>query len=309
MRVIKSIAVASMVFFLMVGCSTKAQKSEQAGEGEVLIRAGETRITLEDINMFVEGLPESQRNMLLSSDEQKKALLDRLTDTVVLAETARQEKMNETPEYAFRRKFTDNQIMAELYYRNKISKKMEEVEISGEEARKYYDENLASFSSGQVKASHILVKTMEEAEGLHKQLLGSPEKFEELASAHSTCPSAAKGGDLGWFGRGKMVPEFEQVAFSLETGAMSAPVQTRFGVHIIRVDEKTEITQKAFEEVEEQIKASLLGEKQQKWMQEFMEEQKEKLEVAVDEELLGKIGGGAEKPLAPPAPPETEPEK
>ena len=86
----------------------------------------------------------------------------------------------------------------------------------------------------EVKASHILVKTRSEAE----KLLGELKKgasFSTLAQQHSECPSRKKGGDLGWFGRGKMVPEFEKAAFSLKKGELSDIVKTQFGYHIIKV--------------------------------------------------------------------------
>ena len=88
----------------------------------------------------------------------------------------------------------------------------------------------------KVKAKHILVKTEDEAfEALYEVQHGKD--FGEVAKARSTCPSANKGGDLGWFGRGAMVKEFESTAFSLRPGEISRPVKTQFGWHIIKVEE------------------------------------------------------------------------
>lgn len=89
----------------------------------------------------------------------------------------------------------------------------------------------------QVKASHILVPTKEEAESL-KAKIASGESFEDLAKQHSKCPSGKEGGDLGFFGRGQMVPEFETAAFTTEPGKVSDPVQTQFGWHLIKVVDK-----------------------------------------------------------------------
>jgi peptidyl-prolyl cis-trans isomerase C len=85
-----------------------------------------------------------------------------------------------------------------------------------------------------VRASHILVNTEQEAKNILAQL-NAGKKFEELAKQFSSCPSGQKGGDLGFFTRGKMVPEFEQAAFGMEKGQVSAPVKTAFGFHIIKV--------------------------------------------------------------------------
>ncbi len=89
----------------------------------------------------------------------------------------------------------------------------------------------------QVRASHILVKTEQEANGILFDLKRGA-SFEEEAKKHSICPSKSKGGDLGFFGRGMMVKEFEDVAFSLPVGELSKAVKTQFGYHIIKVTEK-----------------------------------------------------------------------
>jgi len=86
----------------------------------------------------------------------------------------------------------------------------------------------------EVKASHILVETEEEAISIKEEILsGTP--FADLAAEHSLCPSGANGGDLGFFGRGQMVGEFETAAFDLKVGEISAPVRTNFGWHLIMV--------------------------------------------------------------------------
>lgn len=89
----------------------------------------------------------------------------------------------------------------------------------------------------EVKASHILVETEEEAISLKEEIL-SGTSFEDIAAEHSSCPSGARGGDLGFFGRGQMVKEFENAAFDLNVGELSDPVRTNFGWHLILVTDK-----------------------------------------------------------------------
>ena len=91
----------------------------------------------------------------------------------------------------------------------------------------------------EVRASHILVQTEEEANDLRSKIEGG-ESFEKIASEKSLCPSGQNGGDLGFFGRGMMVKPFEDAAFSLEVGELSQPVQTQFGWHLITVTGKNE---------------------------------------------------------------------
>ena len=86
----------------------------------------------------------------------------------------------------------------------------------------------------KVHAAHILVKTEQEANSILFDLKRGA-SFEEMAKKHSICPSRSKGGDLGWFGKGQMVKEFETAAFSLPVGELSKPVKTQFGYHIIKV--------------------------------------------------------------------------
>jgi parvulin-like peptidyl-prolyl isomerase len=89
----------------------------------------------------------------------------------------------------------------------------------------------------EVRASHILVSTKQEANNLINQIR-SGASFEKLAQQHSQCPSGKNGGDLGFFGLGQMVPAFETAAFTMEPGQVSQPVQTQFGYHIIKVTGK-----------------------------------------------------------------------
>ncbi len=89
----------------------------------------------------------------------------------------------------------------------------------------------------QVRASHLLVKTEEEAKALREEILAGRE-FGEVAAAVSLCPSGAKGGDLGFFDRGMMVKEFEDAAFSMNVGDLSEPIQTQFGWHLLFLTDK-----------------------------------------------------------------------
>lgn len=89
----------------------------------------------------------------------------------------------------------------------------------------------------EVKASHILVQTEDEAIKLKEEILSGAE-FADVAAANSLCPSGARGGDLGFFGKGQMVKEFEDAAFRLKVGELSDPVKTNFGWHLILVTDK-----------------------------------------------------------------------
>jgi len=116
-----------------------------------------------------------------------------------------------------------------------------------------YDAQIgAAPAEEEINASHILVKTEEEAKALVEALTGGAD-FAELAKENSTGPSGPNGGQLGWFGKGQMVPAFEAAALALEVGTVSAPVQTQFGWHVIKLNEKREKPKPPMEAVEKQL--------------------------------------------------------
>ena len=158
------------------------------------------------------------------------------------------------------------------------------VTVSEEDARKFYNENPDKFTKSEaVKASHILVgvdqkataeekKTArEKAEKLRKELAGGAD-FAALAKASSTCPSSQQGGDLGYFGKGQMVPAFEQAAFSLKPGEISEVVETQFGFHIIKLTDKKAAEKVEFKEARPRIEDYLKNQKVGAAVNDYLEE-------------------------------------
>ncbi|MBC8379075.1 MAG: peptidylprolyl isomerase, partial [Planctomycetes bacterium] len=152
--------------------------------------------------------------------------------------------------------------------------------VTEADAKKFYDENPQHFAQkDQVKASHILcgkrgIKEDEypvELEKIEKAQarLDAGEKFEDVAKECSTCPSSAKGGDLGFFGKGQMDPAFEKAAFELEVGQTSGVVKTSFGYHIIKLTDKKDAEKKSFDEAKEQITQFLTQQKQRGFWTEY----------------------------------------
>ena len=160
---------------------------------------------------------------------------------------------------AIHEEFIKDQIRTELYVNAFKQQVVQELDLTDERLKAYYNENLEEYRDIQVKASHILVEKEEEAKELLAKIKAGAD-FAELATEHSKDPgSAAQGGDLGYFPKGMMVPEFEKAAFSLEPGQVSDIVPTTYGFHIIKVVDRID-EMKKFEDVKEEIRSKLTEE-------------------------------------------------
>lgn len=168
------------------------------------------------------------------------------------------------------------------------------VSISDEELKAYYEENPDQFETPeQVKARHILIKTDEEADEAEKQAakekiqeiakrLDNGEKFSEVAKEESECPSSERGGDLGYFSQGQMVKPFEEAAFSLAVGDVSDIVETRFGYHLIKAEDKKAADKKSFDEVKENLKEQLEQQKIKGKLPSYVENLKEDSDIDIN---------------------------
>lgn len=165
--------------------------------------------------------------------------------------------------------------------------------VSDAEIRAFYDKNQDKFKQDEaVKASHILIgadekasadekkKALEKAEKLHKELAGGAD-FAALAKANSTCPSSQQGGDLGFFGKGQMVPEFEKAAFALKPGELSDVVETKFGYHIIKLTEKKPAGIVDFKDVKGKIAEYLKGQKINEAIQKYIAEARKSAKIEI----------------------------
>jgi peptidyl-prolyl cis-trans isomerase C len=183
-------------------------------------------------------------------------------------------------------------IRRDLIISNLVDKEVaSKTTVSDTEVKKFYDDNIDKFKQGDsIRASHILCgvdpkatdaekkKARDKAEELLKEIKAGKD-FAELAKANSTCPSKAQGGDLGFFGKGQMVPAFESAAFALKPGEVSDVVETQFGYHIIKVTDKKAASIAKFEEVKDKIHAYLKNMKVQKGVIDYIAQLKEKAKI------------------------------
>lgn len=176
-------------------------------------------------------------------------------------------------------------IVADMKIRSLLDDMTESIAAADdEEIRAYYEENSEMFSVPEsVTASHILIEldpdadeeareaAREQLAGIREEIVAGEKTFEEAASEHSSCPSSERGGELGQFARGQMVPEFEDAAFAQEVGTVGDIVETDFGLHLILVSERADATEQDFEDVRDDIAEELLMEQKQAVVQEYLE--------------------------------------
>lgn len=250
-------------------------------DNNVLARVENIEITKQHLMNIIRSLPQQQM-MEVSTVEGRKRLLDELVAGELFYLEAMSNNINEEEEF----KKILEEANHNLLQRYAVQKLLEKVTVNEEDMKKYYEENKESFvSAEEVRAKHILVKEEEEAKKV-KEEIEAGKSFEEAAKEYSTCPSKDKGGDLGFFSKGRMVPEFEKAAFELEIGQLSDLVKTQFGYHLIVVEEKKESSIKTFDQVKEQIKQNLLRGEQTKVYTNKFNELKSKYSVEMNEDEL-----------------------
>lgn len=214
---------------------------------------------------------QAEKDKVAPTDKQVQEQIDSFNESIKNDTDSQEEfKKNGIDE-----EFLKYQFARDLANTNLQAKFEEDTKISEDEMKKYYEENKDDFYTDTVTASHILIKTTDdngkelsddkkkEAKKTAEEALAkvkSGEDFAEVAKEYSQDSSASNGGELGTFGRGKMVTEFEDAAFAMKSGEISDIVETEYGYHIIKVTDRVD-KQETYDEVKDEIKSTLASEK------------------------------------------------
>lgn len=192
----------------------------------------------------------------LPEEQKRAAALSAAIEIRLLSDKAAEEGLADTEAFKDRMEFLRQRALHSAFIENKIAG-----EVTDDAVRARYDKEVAATPpANEIRARHILVATKEEADAIIAQLEAGGD-FEAIAKEKSTDGAASQGGDLGYFGPGQMVPPFEEAAFALDVGQFSKqPVQTQFGFHVIKVEDKRAQQPPAFDQVKDQVRTLLFRE-------------------------------------------------
>lgn len=236
-------AAAGLMF--AVGLSAAPAAAQNADD--VAAKVGDHTITVGEVEQAFRGL--GPRYQQQGFGQLYPLLLERMIQQRILMQEGRAEGLADDPEVEARIEELRDQVIHDVY----LSRLVEQ-EVGEERLKAEYDKFIENNPpKEEVKARHILVDTEDQAKQIIQQVTDG-EPFAELAKKHSTGPSGERGGELGWFGRGQMVEAFEKVAFKLKPNQFTAdPVKTRFGWHVIMVDDKRTSQPPSFEDIRPQL--------------------------------------------------------
>jgi peptidyl-prolyl cis-trans isomerase C len=253
-RPIAFATIAALLFVLPAasGCSKNSSSEAPASSTSdpVIARVNGVDIKQSDLALAEEDVG---ADMQAASPEAKREhLISYLADIIMVTQAADKKNLADNPDFKRRLAFLRSKLLMgyELQQEAKTA-------LTDEALKQTYDEAVKSMSGQEeVRARHILVEGEDEAKAILEQLKGGAD-FAKLAKEKSKDPGAAEGGDLGYFTKDQMVPEFADVAFKMYPGQLSNPVKTQFGWHVIKVEDKRIKQPPEFEKVKDQIEAYL----------------------------------------------------
>ena len=274
MKLLKTLFLIFAVLF--AGCLQKK-------DGQVLARyAGET-LTRAEFDKRIESLPLNLREVAL---RRKKDVVEEMIDERFLEKEAMRRGIKEEPEVKELLEVARRKILIAKLIDVEIDKK---ISLGTDEAQKYYEANKEQFMTPLLfRASHILVATEEEARAVRKELLAGGD-FEELARQKSLDSTRARGGDIGFFQKGQLIPEIENAVSAMRKGELSEPVKTQFGYHVIKLTDRAEPTIRDFKLVKSIVERQLVNQKRTKVYREYVQKLRGNTKVAIDEKALEAI--------------------
>jgi parvulin-like peptidyl-prolyl isomerase len=270
-RSFKTIAILSLA---LVGASANATE---------LATVGGASLTDKDLKGKLGSLPPVQKEFLNKDERARARLVENFVMEELFVQEADKSGLTKNPEFVQELDNQRRQLLARLFLKEKV-----EAQLTAKTVKSFFDKNKTKYRTDEVRAFHILVKTKAEADELHPKAAAAKndEEFQALAKKHSQDPSVAQNmGDLGFFSRSRMIPEFADAAFKMKKGEISKPVQTPFGFHIIKLIDTKQGQDADFESVEPRVKNDLRGDLTQK----LVEDLKKKRNVKINDSNVNSL--------------------
>ncbi|HLD29226.1 MAG TPA: peptidyl-prolyl cis-trans isomerase [bacterium] len=270
----RSASVLFPVLVLFSGC---------AGRKDTILKVGREKVTVSDFKENMTSIPIYYQGFL-ATEGGRRQYVDGLMKELVLVEMARKRGLEKNKDVQSKLEQARRRIMLEAVIDDLRTK---ELAVSEEEIKGYYDQNQEQYLHPlKVRASHILAGTKEEAEKVLRQLKEGA-SFSKLVKEHSMdTVTVDKEGDLGFFSKGEMVPEFEDAVFAMkELGEISGVIQSPFGFHVAKLTGRDKAAAKTFEEAKSDIERNL----RQKKLEQLIQFYKKKFAVRISYDLVSKI--------------------
>jgi peptidyl-prolyl cis-trans isomerase C len=277
--------IAAVALVALTGMALPALAED--AKDPVIAKIDGVEVTQSDLNLALDNLDPQLAQ--LPEEQKKLAALSTVIDAKLIAEKARAEKIEETEDFKNRLEFIIDRELHNAFFKKHVVDTVTDADIKAR-----YDAEVAKLPPvEEVRARHILVKTEDEAKTVIKEL-GEGKDFAELAKAKSTDPNKSDGGDLGYFKKGMMVPEFETAVFAMNKGDVTKePVKTQFGFHVIKVEDKRNAPAPDFEQVKEQVKQIVLRDK----YMEVLKATKAAAKIEIEDPALKKAYDESAKPV------------
>lgn len=255
--------------------------SAPAEEDVVIAKIGDKKIMMSDLKRMISYYDAEKQKILEQQPQFKATILQRIVQGMVLSKIARDSGFDKRPDIKEQIELMSNDLLASQYLLKEVVGK---INVTEEDMSIYYKAHQDEFRTPEmVRARHILIKVdksaseddkrkaREKAEDILKKVKAG-EDFAKLASEFSDDPgSKNKGGDLGFFPKGRMVPDFEKVAFSMKPGEVSDIIETPFGFHIIKVEEKKESILEPYEKIKDKVKERVFNDFRKAKVDEYVE--------------------------------------
>ncbi len=278
-----------MVLFWFMVSPLRAEKSP------LIARVGPYTLTRADFEKEIENNA-NLKALLSLKPEMKSMLVERWVEITLLGLAGKEAGLEKDPEVKAEIEEQVRMILARHYFERRVLK---DLKVSESEAQQYYLAHRKDYRLPErIQARHILIRipegagpkdeaaALKKAKEIRKKLLAGAD-FSEMARKYSEDPGTKdRGGELGLFARGQMIPEFEEAVFKLKVGEISPPIKTRFGYHLVKVEARVPAQIQPYEKVKKQVIQDLMEAKKQKRLSALLKELKKKYPVEVHPENL-----------------------